>query len=308
MPVIEINKVLNDIYDLDINLTTNQIRKICTKEKKNINKFETTELEEETKKKGGIVKIKKEHDENGKIRRTAILCIDDDEYHNLISTYGNPMFIDGTAVPNRLNWELTMITLVDKYLGIQPGGAMFSLNSNKETFDWFLKKIMKLIKQRDKVTIISDEDHAICSSIKTFNSRGFNQVKITHVLCAWHKEQNFYKKLAKCGFDDEQMEHIKYLWKRICNSPKKSVVLECINEMKQYDNHKLTHYIDKHIIPILNNFARAFIPEFTAGYNVSSLAESANSLLKRNLTASYFTLNEIKDTIRRAPFSNKSFN
>ena len=119
MPVIEINKVLNDIYDLDINLTTNQIRKICTKEKKNINKFETTELEEETKKKGGIVKIKKEHDENGKIRRTAILCIDDDEYHNLISAYGNPMLIDGIAIPNRLNWELTMITLVDKYLGIQ---------------------------------------------------------------------------------------------------------------------------------------------------------------------------------------------
>lgn len=58
---------------------------------------------------------------------------------------------------------------------------------------------------------------------------------------------------------------------------KKVLYWNALNKIKQNNNHKLTHYLDKHIIPILNNVARAFIPEFTAGYNVSSFAESANS-------------------------------
>lgn len=142
VPIIEINKILNDIYGLNINLTNNQIRKLKKNGHMNVDSLETTELEN--------VKIKKDHDDKGNIIRTAILCIDKDELDNLLSDKGNPIFIDGTSVPNRLHWELTLITLVDQNLNIQPGGLMFSLNSTKDAFDWFMKKLMKILKEHKK--------------------------------------------------------------------------------------------------------------------------------------------------------------
>lgn len=303
MPIVEINKTLNDIYDLNINITNRHIRKMKRKGKLDIDKLETTELEENTIKKGGIVRIKEDLDDKGRKRRTAILVIDEDEYKNLLSPQGNPIFIDGTAVPNRLNWELTLITLVDRNLGIQPGGSLFSAYTNKETFDWFLNEFIQLIKGRTEVTLITDEDLAISSSIISQNNDADeSQPRIIHVLCAWHKTMNFEKKLTKCNFNDDDKEAIKLLWKRICYSPKKEVVISCIDEIKKYDCYKLNHYLEKHVVPLLSKFSRAFIPVFTAGYNVTSLSESANSMLKRNLTSAYYTLYEIKDMIRRSYF------
>ena len=204
VPIIEINKILNDIYGLNINLTNNQIRKLKRNGQMNVDSLETTELENATKQNNGYVKIKKDYDDNGNLIRTAILCIDKDELDNLLSDKGNPLFIDGTVVPNRLHWELTLITLVDQNLNIQPGGLMFSLDSTKETFDWFMKKLMKILKEHKKnITIITDEDLAISSSIDSFNLLNQSNFKISHIICAWHKTANFEKKLNKCNLDDE---------------------------------------------------------------------------------------------------------
>ena len=86
--------------------------------------------------------------------------------------------------------------------------------------------------------------------------------------------------------------------KRICYSAKKEVVEKSIEKIRGFGNTKLTHYLDMHVIPVLSKFSRAFITSFTGGYNVSSLSESANSLLKRNLTAAYYTFAELKTCIR----------
>ena len=69
-----------------------------------------------------------------------------------MSSIGGPIFIDGTAVPNRLNWELTLLTLIDSNLQIQPGGLMFSLNWNKETFKWFAEEFLNIIKDKKKIS------------------------------------------------------------------------------------------------------------------------------------------------------------
>ena len=297
MPIIEINKMLLDLYGIDIQLTNRKIRKLKRDGMIRNNTLETIELENYIKSHGGYVKTKNDPDGNGKVIRSAILCIEKDELENLLSSNGDPVFIDGTAVPNRLNWELTLITLIDQNLNIQPGGMMFSLNTNKETYDWFLENFLEVIKDRNEITMISDEDLAITSLLKQPNQY---TIKINHVICAWHKTINFEKKLNKCNLEIEVSNTIKMLWKRICYSAKKDVVLQSIEDIKSQNIIKLSHYLDKHVIPLLKNFSRAFIDEFTAGYNVSSIAESANSMIKRNLCSAYYTLLEIKDVIRRS--------
>ena len=306
MPLIEINRNIKELFGIDIELTGQQLRRLKRNGLANVDELESSELARSVRDLGGIVRIKEEPDDEGKLRRSAILVIDASEVQNLRGTFGNPLFIDGTAVPNRLKWELTMITVVDRYLGIQPGGAMFSMYTNSETYDWFIEQLMDIVGSREKLTIITDEDLAMSGSIEAFNAQGHN-CKISHVICAWHKERNFDKKIGKCGFSEDEKTAIKSLWKRICYSPKQSVVDSCVQKLRDYGNEKLGHYIDKHIVPLLPKFARAFIPEFTAGYNVSSLSESANALLKRNMTAAYYTLTEIKDCIRRV-FRQKNVN
>ena len=306
MPLIEINRNIKELFGIDIELTGQQLRRLKRNGLANVDELESNELARSIQALGGIVRIKEEPDDEGKLRRSAILAIDESEVQNLQGTFGNPLFIDGTAVPNRLKWELTMITLVDQYLGIQPAGAMFSLYTNSETYDWFIEQLMDIIGSREKLTIITDEDLAMSATIDAFNARQHG-CKICHVIRAWHKERNFEKKIGKCGFSDDEKTAIRSLWKRICYSPKQSVVDTCVQKLRDYRNARLGHYIDKHVVPLLPKFARAFIPEFTAGYNVSSLSESANALLKRNMTAAYYTLREIKDCVRMV-FRQKNVN
>ena len=297
MPLVEINKNVAELFGIDMKLTGRQLKRMKRKGMTDIDKLETDELIEYIHSEGGFARVREEIDQDGRTKRTAILVIEREELLMLQSKTGNPLFIDGTSVPNRLNWELTMLTLVDQYLSIQPGGCLFSLHTNIETFKWFLEQLMEIIGTRQSVTIITDEDLAISSCITDYNQIE-GGCEICHVICAWHKERNFYKKLAKCAVDENDKAAIKALWKRICYSAKKEVVINSISQIKEKGYAKVNHYLEKHVEPLLQKFARAFIPGFTAGYNVSSLSESANSLLKRSLTAAYYTLTEIKQSIR----------
>lgn len=91
-------------------------------------------------------------------------------------------------------------------------------------------------------------------------------------------------------------EQIKSLFYRIAKCPKKEVVIQSIEKMKSYSN-ELNEYIKEHIEPLLPKFSRAFIEKFTIGYNVSSLAESTNSLFKRDMKACNYTLKDIRKEI-----------
>ena len=176
---------------------------------------------------GGICRIMEVEDENGRKKRMAVLAIDKCEVSNLQSYNGNPLFIDGTNVPNRLHWELTMITLVDRHLGIQPGGVMFSLYTNVEVYHWFLQQLIDILGEK-KMTIITDEDLAMGSCIDKHNSTCTPENRITHILCSWHKSKDFEKKMSSCNLTNDEKENIRSLWKRICYSAKKEVVEKSI--------------------------------------------------------------------------------
>lgn len=156
--------------------------------------------------------------------------------------------------------------------------------------------------QRNIETIISDEDLSFMKAVNDFNLNA--ELKITNILCFWHKKKNLEKKLTELHLPTESKEKAKALFDRIGHCPKKEIVDLCIEEMKSISNG-LKDYVNNHIEPLLSQFARVYIDKFSLGYNVSSLAESTNSLFKRDLKSCNYTLTDIQIEINES-FKHKS--
>lgn len=107
------------------------------------------------------------------------------------------------------------------------------------------------------------------------------------------QKKNLEKKLTELHITLENKEKAKALFDRIGRCPKKEIVDLCIEEMKTI-SEELSDYVTNHIEPLLPQFARAYIDKFSLGYNVSSLAESTNSLFKRDLKSCNYTLKDIR--------------
>ena len=298
-----INRVMSDLYAEDFCLTKRQIRVLMKGTMKGrVHVMETEELRQATVSKGGECYIKTELDHEGKSMRTAILCFDTFEVSRITKARGDVLFIDGTQVSNKLKWECTPITMVDDNLALQSAGTLFSVKSTAEVYAWFLQILRTILERREPekqgtVTIITDEDLALCSAIETCS--GESQL-FNHVICSWHKSRNFEKELMKCGLNPDERKWASALFQRICRSPKKSVVDEAVRTLQKHENQGLQSYMKEHVIPLLRKFSRAYIPCFTAGYNVSSLSESTNALIKSGMGNCNYTLLEIRDLIRKA--------
>lgn len=209
--------------------------------------------------------------------------------------YGDVIFVDGTNVPNKLIWQCFPLTVVDENLSLQCGGVLFTARATHDIFEWFLSCYSELMESkkigREIKTIISDEDPSFMKGLNDFNIN--NHKKIYNIICYWHKYKNLEKKLNEIHLPSETNETIKALFNRIVRCPKKEVVLLCINEMKCICK-ELTEFVEKYIEPLLPQFSRAFIENFTLGYNVSSLAESTNNLFKKDLSSCNYSLKEIR--------------
>lgn len=144
---------------------------------------------------------------------------------------------------------------------------------------------------RNIETIITDECLPFMAAIKLFNSN--REKKITNIICFWHKMKNLEKKLVQLHLSNDDKEKAKFLFYRIGRCPKREIVKNCIEQMKNISN-ELNEYVSNEIEPLLSQFSRAFIDKFTLGYNVSSLAESTNSLFKRDLKSCNYTLKDIR--------------
>lgn len=105
--------------------------------------------------------------------------------------------------------------------------------------------------------------------------------------------------MQRSNLPPETKEEIKRLFYTIANCPKKEVVIESIEEIKRLSG-ELTKYVEEEIESLLPQFSRAYIDKFTLGYNVSSLSESTNSLIKRDLKACNLTLKDIRIEIIEA--------
>ena len=298
-----ISRIFNDIYDENVTFTWRQIRSINKKKDSELFNLQTSELIHYIDNLGGIWFDKK--GEINKNERVALLTFTKSDIINL-QDYGDVIFIDGTNVPNKLSWQCYPITVVDKKLSLQCGGVLFTALATHDIFEWFISYLSQLM-ESDKInrhikTMISDEDPSFMKAVNDFNVKNNNHIK--NIICHWHKMKNLEKKLNELHLPPEIKENVKLLFNRIARCPKKEVVLLCIKEMKNVCK-ELAEYVENHIEPLLPQFSRAFIEDFTLGYNVSSLAESTNYLFKKDLTTQNYTLKEIRIEIIES-FRNKN--
>ena len=208
-----------------------------------------------------------------------------------LKRFGDVIFLDGTQRQNYLNWEIIPVTVIDQYKRIRSGGVFFVSRGDHEVLEWVIRTLLDNNDLKQNLqTLITDEDSAFIPAfdrvVGAFNDQipdADARKPIKHVLCAFHKEQNFLRKLAKCGLTEAQREAAKDMFKIVCYSCHRKSCDDAIQGLRELSK-KLAKYLDKHVVPILDKFARAYLSEvWTKGYNTTSPAESHNNMIKTGM-------------------------
>ena len=282
-------------------VTAAQIRRICGPRSVALGISESAELEKYVTEFGGICS---RHivDEN---YCQGVITVMPFEMENL-RRFSSVIFLDGTQTHCHLNWEVIPITMIDQYRRIRSGGLCFLSATDEETLTWLLSKLLSIPVVKDSVrTIITDEDSAFIPAIEKI----CESVHFKHILCSYHKERNFNRKLPRCGLSELERAVAKDLFRSICYGTHRESTDRAIEELKKM-SAKLSHYIDKQVIPTLGQFARAYLSNtFSKGYNTTSPAEAHNAMLKNFLAGRSLTLKQTRiDFTRCHHEADKSFN
>ena len=284
---IEPRKIIRVMAQLgEEGLTAAQIRKICKPRSITIGMPESFDLEKYVTECGGTCF---RHIIDGKYCQ-GVLTIMPFEMENL-QRFSSVIFLDGTQTFGHLNWEVIPITMIDQYRRIRSGGLCFLSSTDEETLTWLLETLCSVQVVKDSIrTIITDEDSAFIPAIDNLSS----SLPVKHILCAFHKEKNFNRKLLRCGLSDIERAVAKDLFRSICYCTHRDSADRAIEELKR-TNTKLSHYIDKQVIPTLEHFSRAYLSDtFSKGYNTTSPAESHNAMLKNFLAGRSATLKQTR--------------
>ena len=261
-------------------VTTLQIRKIAGRDD-SIALPETEDLREYMRDVGGLFE-RMEVRIADSVYVHAVYTATPFELENL-KRFGNVIWLDGTQRQNRLRWEIMPVTLIDPFKRIRSGGVFFVSRSDQTIIKWVLET---LLKNEELVsilqTVITDEDSAFIPAFCQV-MREHPDLNVAHVLCAFHKEQNYMRKVAKAGLTHVQRETARDLFKVVCYSPHRMACEEALKDIAGL-SPKLSKYLEKHVRPVLDKFARSHLGNvFTKGYNTTSPAESHNNQLKRTM-------------------------
>lgn len=292
-------------------ISTNQIESILHKDEIKTFSVETEDLINYMKSNDGICHVFELPDPQG-ITRIAVLTINQNELENL-SNFGDVLFIDGTYASLELKWEVFPITAITNNYNICCCGIMYTALANEETLFWMLSQLSTHHEFCDNIqTLITDEDHSFINAfnkwLEDINQGNDYHIVINHILCALHKSRNFSKKLTKYGLNKEQREAAKDLFKIVCYNQNTEYVDQSLHTLQTDFGPRLSHYIEKHITPYLQNFSRAYVKHICChGFNTTSPAESMNNLLKRSMKKQHVTLVESRIEFDRA-LNNHSLN
>ena len=279
------SKIQKFLFNMNIDfISTLQIQSIIEK-----NKFDTFTVESEDiikymKSKSGICEIF-EIPNGENITRAAVLTIHQVELENM-ANFGDVLFIDGTHSNLKLKWEVFPITAITKDCNICCCGIMYAATANEEILLWLLNQLSKFPEFASTIkTIITDEDHAFTSAykawIKDINSDDEHNI-INHILCSLHKTKNFIKKLDKIGLDKLDKKSAKEQFKILCYNPNLEYANKSLDKLTNEYEPRVKHYIDKHVIPYLSNFARSYVSDIHClNYNTTSPTESMNFMIKQ---------------------------
>lgn len=146
-----------------VNLSTDQMRRICKKFKRKIIKTETDDLFEYMKTTNGKAIIFQTKTRNI-IRRQAIATFTQEELENL-ANYGDFIAIDPTFAPLSTNWSIIPLTVINNERRILSAGIVFASQNKAAIFKWILELLVLKLPCKDIVqTICSDDDLALNSA------------------------------------------------------------------------------------------------------------------------------------------------
>ncbi|KAK8887807.1 hypothetical protein M9Y10_038864 [Tritrichomonas musculus] len=164
------------------------------------------------------------------------------------------------------------ITALTKECNLCCCGIMYAASAKEDVLYWLLNTlsiypdfILNIM------TIITDEDHSFINAFKKWVS-SIKKPNVNHVICALHKSRNFSNKLIKYVFSKTQRALLKNLFKIVCYHPNLEYVHKALEKLHNF-TPRLTHYIEKYIVPYLKNFSHAYLCNALChGHNTSSPA------------------------------------
>ena len=243
------------------------------------------------------------------IQRMAVFTISSEEKNNLMN-YMDVVFIDPTFINLENQWTLIPITLVSNTRNILSGGMVFTAITNEEILHWILNILLfEFNGIQNTKSIVTDEDSAFIPAFKNIkktmemNNETFT---IDHILCSYHKMKNWHKCIAKSSLNKNERIEAKILISKVCYSDSRKEVDHSIRELCDLDP-VIKAYTDKNIIPILGQFSRGYLSnKYCLGYNTTSVSESMNYLIKRNIGSQVLTLKAARSKINSILFSHMS--
>jgi hypothetical protein len=134
------------------------------------------------------------------------------EEKTFLSQFGGIMEIDGTHIPLKMNWQIIPIAVLDRGRRVHSGGIAFAADVNADVtadvIDWLLQTLLELCSGLVDAwrTLVTDEGSAFIPAVELFKRSFEDSERITHILCALHKERNFVKKINRWGLAKKDKE------------------------------------------------------------------------------------------------------
>lgn len=200
---------------------------------------------------------------------------------DIIATYGDLIYIDGTYNVNNDKFVIINFTVVDKHMKSYIGAVGYVVHENYDTYVRMLKFIKANIPfKRLPMCLICDGALSIHKAVKDV----FPYTK--HIYCAFHlmRGGNLYPKNS--NLSQEKKDEIKKDINTMLTSFSQSVIAETKSKLEYLLNN--TSAVDINISKVAEliahglNCNRSQQESFTARSVASSRIECENSLIKRN--------------------------
>ena len=211
--------------------------------------------------------------------------------HREILQYGDVLLIDGTVVPSSLHWSMIPITVLSANKELLICGFVFTSTVSKHILTWFFRRLLNLpgIAVAFK-TLITDDDNAFSSSFRSACDE--KHLNIPHLLCSKHKATNMFRHLANSHRGSDLSIREQQIL-TICYSRSRSKCDAAVSAICSSQD-SFGRYFEANIVPDIHRFAPAHTKSvLTLGVTTTSLAESANQMLKHDLAVRQTRLVEL---------------
>lgn len=232
------------------------------------------------------------------IKRKVVATFTKHEYDNL-AKFGDFVSIDPTFCPMSSNWSVIPLTVIGYDREIRSTGLVFASTLKSGTFRWILKLLCEILPTKDKITTLCSDDDVGLQGAFTETSLNFNKketdfkiLRLKRVICCWHKIQNFDKFIVLLRLPPDQETRYKQLFRLMGMTRDKELSQKCHEELAE--NEQIRCYMEMNVDEKIDMIAKSRINYFTCGYNTSSISESMNNKLKKDLPLRELTLTEIR--------------